>query len=371
VEYTPLSVKYRPRKLEDLVGQPVLVRTLSNAIKAQRVHHAFLFVGCYGCGKTTAARVLAASLNCEKGETLEPCGTCDNCVGIMEGKNADVVELDAPSNGGVEHIRDIRTEASYRAVNSKYKIFIIDECHALSKPAVEAMLKVLEEPPEYVKFILCTTERAKVKPTILTRCQCFKFSLLPWGQIGSNLKKICIAENVSIEDDALKVIAKEANGHMRDGLQNLDMVIAYAGGGKPVTVQSAREALGAADAGLYFQLVDHVLQKSFSGGIRTIQTLLLGGSNVETVVAGLMDHLRTLLVIAACDSTAGIISLSEDEKKKFLHQRQLMKPKLIDDMITNLVAIHRGLFYNVSPTVLFEQFLLKSILAYSALSKEG
>ncbi len=361
--FVPLSEKYRPRTFAELVGQDVLTRTITNDIKNKRVPHAIMLCGPSGVGKTTTGRIIAASLNCEKGQTVDPCGTCQNCVDILEGRSADVTEIDAASHGQIENIRDLKVEAAYRAVGSKYRIFIIDECQGITPKGFDAMLKLLEEPPEDCKFILCTTERQKMKHTVIARCSDFNLNLLPWNLIAAHLKTICQKESIQINDDALKAVSKHADGHMRDALKHLDSVLSYAGSDK-ITGEIAHAALGTADDNLYFDLVNAVINKSFSSGVKTIQQVLLTGQNASAVVNGILNHLRTLMVISICENTSGIICLTEEEKKRFVHQRQLMKPSVIADMILSLIVAHRGLFYSVSPQVLLEHFLFESIKSH-------
>lgn len=360
MRYTPLVKKYRPKKLSEIVGQDVLVRTLTNALTSESVYNAYLLYGGFGGGKTSAARVIAASLNCEKGVSAEPCGTCDNCTSIIAGKHVDVVELDAASHRGIDEIRAIRKESQYSPVNARYKVFIVDECHALSGAAAEAMLKIMEEPPSEVVFILATTERHKMINTILSRCQEFKVVTLPWNLIAAHLKDICHKEGVTIDDDAIRLIAKSSSGHMRDGIKNLDTVIMYAGGQK-ITLAVAEASIGTVDDSAFFDLIDCVIQRKFSDGVRCLQNILLKGQNIEMILNSLFDHFRTLLVIRCCDNTSGILSLNEEEKKRFLHQATSLQPDAIDEMMTYLVEINKGVAVNVNPQVLLEQFLLRSI----------
>jgi DNA polymerase-3 subunit gamma/tau len=374
-DYIPLDLKHRPRKLEDLVGVPVLTRTLTNAIKAKRLRNTFLFIGAYGCGKTSAARVLAACLNNPGGESATP-KACARTDAIIAGKSidaesnaTDVIEMDGASTRGIDDIKDIRKEASYHPTSGKYKIFIIDEVHGLTPQAFESFLKLLEEPPSYCKFFLCTTEANKLKPTILSRCQSFNFSTLPWNAIAAHLKGVCQKEGLTIEDGALKLISKFADGHIRDSLKHLDSVVMYAGEGVPLTTEAARDALGVSDQTTLFELIDAVITKNAALGMKLIQTMIANGQTIGGNVNMLLDHLRTLLVIGVSENTAGLVYLTEEEKVQFKHQRGLMKLGLIDDMINNLISIHRGLYYSVNPQVLLEQFLLRSIKTHHRLSQ--
>lgn len=363
MDYNPLANRYRPKTFQELIGQEVLVKTLTNAIKLGKTHHAYLFVGHYGTGKTSAARVFAAALNCLEKDKGEPCGKCKNCVDIFEGKSPDVVEMDAASNRGIDDIREIRKEANYCPVSSKYKIFIIDESHALSKDAVEALLKILEEPPSAVKFVLCTTEKHKIKPTILTRCQDFYFEKISIQTIHAHIKYICEQEKVNIDQDALRIISKYSQGHLRDALKALDKIILYSGD-EPIAKSAATKCLGAVDEELAYNLVDSVIKKDFAEGVKTIQKMMTISGDVQVATGTVIDHLRNLLVVSACSDTSGIMEVSEEEKKRLVHQRSQIKLEVVSDMIGYLVDIHKGILYNVNCQVLFERFLLESIRSH-------
>lgn len=221
--------KWRPQKFSELIGQEHIVRTLSNAIELERVSHAFLFSGTRGVGKTTTARILARVLNCEKGPTIDPCGVCTFCTEITAGNCIDVQEIDGASNNGVQEVRDLIDNVQYATSAARYKVYIIDEVHMLSKSAFNALLKTLEEPPPRVIFIFATTELIKIPETILSRCQCFEFRPLSQSQITKQLELICTQEKIEIEKRGLEDIAKIGAGSMRDAQSLLDQVIAYSG----------------------------------------------------------------------------------------------------------------------------------------------
>lgn len=365
-EYVPFAAKYRPRKLSDMVGQEAFVRTLSNSIKTNRVYPAYLFIGEFGCGKTTAARLLAACLNSPGGETVSP-KECEEVEKIFEGKSPDVIEMDGASTRKIDDIRDIKEHVKHYPVESKYKVFIIDEAHALTPEACEALLKTLEEPPEYCKFILCTTESHKIKNTIWSRCQDHVFNRMSWGVIAAHIKSICQKENISIDEDAIKIISKHSEGHVRDALKHLDKVVIFAGSEQKITGEIARQSLGAMDEGLYFSFMDAIVDRKMADGIIVIQKMLTTGKTAHNVVNGMIDFIHTLLVIGTCQSTAGIVVLNEEEKVKYQHYRSKVKLSLLENMIDNLLLIHRGLFYSANPQVLLDQFLLKSISKHYSL----
>jgi DNA polymerase-3 subunit gamma/tau len=254
MSYLVLARKWRPRSFRELVGQEHVVRALSNALDNQRLHHAYLFTGTRGVGKTTIARILAKSLNCEQGATSQPCGVCSACTEIDAGRFVDLLEVDAASNTGVDDVREIIDNAQYTPVRGRYKVYLIDEVHMLSKPAFNALLKTLEEPPPHVKFLLATTDPQKVPVTVLSRCLQFNLKRLPTELIQSHLGKVLGAEGIGFEDGALALIARAADGSLRDGLSLLDQAIGF-GGGRVVEID-VRSMLGTVAREWVFDLLD-------------------------------------------------------------------------------------------------------------------
>ena len=244
MSYTVLARKYRSANFDELVGQEHVANTLKRAIESGRIAHAYLFCGTRGTGKTSTARILAKALNCRKTDapTAEPCGKCDSCLAIARGDDMDVIEIDAASNTGVDNVREIIENAQYRPSRSRFKVYIIDEVHMLSKSAFNALLKTLEEPPSHVKFILATTEPEKVLPTILSRCQRYDFRSISSREIAAHLKEICKKEKISAEDDALALVAKAGAGSMRDALSLLDRLLSL--GDKKLGVKDVEQMLG-------------------------------------------------------------------------------------------------------------------------------
>src|ERR671912_454544 len=256
--YTVLARRYRSSTFDEVVGQDHVAQTLKRAIESGRIAHAYLFCGTRGTGKTSTARILAKCLNCEKGDgpTSQPCNECGSCQGIARGDDIDVIEIDAASNTGVDNVRDIISNAQYRPARSRFKVYIIDEVHMLSKQAFNALLKTMEEPPEHVKFILATTEPEKVLPTILSRCQRYDFRNIPTREIVEHLKNITKEEKIKADDDALLLVAKAGAGSMRDALSLLDRLLSI--GEERLTVDTLEQLLGLPKSQLLFDLADAI-----------------------------------------------------------------------------------------------------------------
>jgi DNA polymerase-3 subunit gamma/tau len=365
-----LALKYRPTKLADLVGQESVATTLTNAFQANDLYQCFIFGGNFGCGKTTTARILAAMENCEKGPTLEPCGECKMCREIFSGSSSDVKEINAAADNGIEMIRNLEDFVAVRPLLARVKYVILDEVHGLSRQAIESCLKLLEEPPPGVRFVLCTTDAHKLKGTIHSRAMPFRFVKVPWPQIAIHLKEIAKRENIPADDSALKLAARMADGSVRNSLRNLQLLMTYAGG-KAVTAEVAQQALGTVSDDSFFGLVDAVLAKDPQSGIKIVQTLFAGGNEFQQIVDGLIEHLRTLMVLTSCQNTAGLIFLSEDEKKRYVHQIKRMSIHLVTEMISLLYEVVKGVSVNMSPQMLLEHYILKSIFAYAKIERQA
>jgi DNA polymerase-3 subunit gamma/tau len=301
--YRVLARKYRPQTFAELIGQEAMVRTLANAIASGRVAHAFILTGVRGVGKTTTARIIARALNCigadgTGGPTVSPCGECEHCRGIAEDRHVDVIEMDAASRTGVDDIRELTEGMRYRPVSGRFKIYIIDEVHMLSKNAFNALLKTLEEPPPDVKFVFATTEIQKVPVTVLSRCQRFSLRRVPIDQLSAHYQYVAEAEGVAIEPGALGLIARAADGSVRDGLSLLDQAIALADG--PVSEAAVRDMLGIADRNLVFDLFETVLKGDAAGALDRMEALYQGGADPLSVIQDLLDlaHFVTRLKLA-------------------------------------------------------------------------
>lgn len=306
--YRVLARKYRPSNFDELIGQEALVRTLTNAIEAGRIAQAFMLTGVRGVGKTTTARIVAKALNCigpdgTGGPTVHPCGVCQHCVGIAEDRHVDVIEMDAASRTGVDDIRELIDGVRYRPVSARYKVYVLDEVHMLSKNAFNALLKTLEEPPEHVKFVFATTEIRKVPVTVLSRCQRFDLRRVPVDQLAAHFQGVSQKEGVTIEPDALGMIARAADGSVRDGLSILDQAIALSAGS--VSTEQVRDMLGLADRGRIYDLFDATIQGDAKTALALLDELYGVGADPVVVIEDLLDitHFltRAILVPEALD----------------------------------------------------------------------
>jgi DNA polymerase-3 subunit gamma/tau len=318
-KYQVLARKYRPETFADLVGQDAMVRTLKNAFAADRIAQAFIMTGIRGTGKTTTARIIAKGMNCigidgQGGPTTEPCGKCENCVAIMEGRHVDVMEMDAASRTGVGDIREIIESVHYRAASARYKVYIIDEVHMLSVNAFNALLKTLEEPPEHVKFIFATTEIRKVPVTVLSRCQRFDLRRIePEDQIGL-LRKIATAEKAEITDDALALITRAAEGSARDAQSLLDQAISHGAG--ETTADQVRAMLGLADRGRVLDLFDMILKGQAADALHELSSQYADGADPMAILRDLAEIAHWVSVIKITPDAAEDPTVSPDERTR-------------------------------------------------------
>jgi DNA polymerase-3 subunit gamma/tau len=291
--YIVFARKWRPRGFGDVVGQDHVVGTLRRAIENDRVAHAYIFTGTRGVGKTTTARILSRALNCEKGPTAEPCGECEACKNILSGSSFDVMEIDGASNNGVDDIRELRDNIGYSAMTGRYRVIVIDEVHMLTKPAFNALLKTLEEPPQNVIFILATTEPHKIPATIHSRCQRYDFRRVSAEQLAAHLAKICENEQVSFDKSALMLVARKAEGSVRDSLSLLDQVCSFCGG--KLSEKEVRSVLGLVETETYRTLMKDIREKNQAPALEAIQKVLFDGYDLHEFIMGLQEHIRNLL----------------------------------------------------------------------------
>ncbi len=307
--YQVLARKWRPQQFDDVVGQRPVVRTLVNALQQQRLAHAYCFSGIRGVGKTTIARLLAKGLNCRsfEGPTATPCGTCESCVEIMEGRSLDVFERDAASDRGINEMKELIEIARYSPSRDRYKVMILDEAHMLTADASNALLKVLEEPPEYIVFALATTEPNKILPTILSRCQHYQLSRISQREIEEHLAKIATAENIAISADGLALVATAADGSLRDAQTLLDKLIAFAG--ESIDEATVVDLLGLVDRVLLFRAVDLIAAEDVAGVLGLVNEMVQQGIDLHQFAVDLLGHIRNLLVVRTVDEPGEILHL--------------------------------------------------------------
>ncbi len=357
MEYLVLARKFRPQTFEGVIGQEHVVKTLRNSIGQGRVAHAFLFSGPRGVGKTSVARILAKSLNCEKGPTATPCNICSNCLEITNGSSLDVREIDGASNRGIDEIRELRENVKFAPVASKYKIYIIDEVHMLTREAFNALLKTLEEPPAHVIFIFATTENHKVPATILSRCQCYDFRRVSLNEIATNLGEVASKEGIKISPSALLWIAEAGDGSIRDAQSIFDQVISYAG--MDIKDEDVEESLGLADRKYLFRISEAVLQRDAGACLIIIEEAYLAGIDMKHFYQILVKHFRNLLLvkIAADSSSSFDIALEQIEKMK--NQVQKISRETLQRFVEILISEEAGFSRSQEPRMKLEAIIVK------------
>jgi DNA polymerase III subunit gamma/tau len=331
--YKVLARRTRPETFDDVVAQDHIIKTIQNAIRSERIAHSYLFSGPRGTGKTTTARLLAKALNCENGPTPEPCGTCDFCVAIAECKSLDVIEIDGASNNGVEDVRNLREEVGYAVTKGKRKVYIIDEVHMLSDGAFNALLKTLEEPPPHVVFIFATTEPTKVPETILSRCQRYNFRRIPTSDILAQLVGIAEKEGLKADEEALLLVARKADGAMRDGLSLLEQMLAFSE--TEITADIVRDLLGIIPRDLYFDLFDAILARDGKAALGVVASVMEEGGDVGEFTQGLLEHLRHLLIASVSKSMAAE-DLPEADKVRYVGLAEKLRE---DDLLQMLQVV--------------------------------
>jgi DNA polymerase-3 subunit gamma/tau len=349
--------KWRPQKFSELIGQEHIVRTLSNAIELDRVSHAFLFSGTRGVGKTTTARILARVLNCEKGPTIEPCGTCSLCMEITQGNCIDVQEIDGASNNGVAEVRDLIDNVQYATASARYKVYIIDEVHMLSKSAFNALLKTLEEPPPRVIFIFATTELIKIPETILSRCQCFEFKPLSNAQITKQLKLICGQENIQIDTKGLVEISKVGAGSMRDAQSLLDQVIAYSG--KNIDTDSVESVLGIVGGTTLELFAERLIKREPAELIALVQEVANQGKDLGLFCLSMMEYLRNLLMVKVSRNPENLLNTHTCDLSILKKQAEGFNADELQQMFTILTRAETEMKRSSLGQMVFEMAILK------------
>jgi len=344
-ESTSLYRRHRPGSFDEVVGQTHVVRTLRNAVEQGKVHHAYLFIGSRGTGKTSMAKILARSLNCERGgPTVTPCGECESCVTIAAGTSVDVIEMDAASNRSVDDVRDLRERVAYAPAGGHWKVYILDEAHMLTKEAWNAFLKTLEEPPPNTVFVLATTESHKVMATIADRCQRFDFQRPSLEQISEVLNRVAAAESIEVEDGAVAMIARSASGSFRDALGTLDQLVAF--GGSQVELTDVLEMLGAADAELLFETIDAVVAEDPKQVLLGIERMARSGRDPSQFARDLLAHLRHLLIVQTTGEVPATFVVTATDTGRMQAQAQAISAanliRTIDELADALTAVREG-----------------------------
>ena len=311
--YEVVARRYRPQSFEALIGQQQVTRALGNAISTNRVGHAYLFTGARGVGKTSAARIFAKALNCVSGSAPNPCNQCDSCQAVSVGEDVDVLEIDGASNRGIDEIRQLRSNVAVRPSRSRFKIYVIDEVHMLTKEAFNALLKTLEEPPEHVKFIFCTTDPEKIPITVLSRCQRFDFAPVETAEILGRLREITTAEGATAEGEALELIARRAAGSMRDSQSLLEQLLSFAG--KKVTVDHVHTMLGTAKTSRIQQIVTELANRNCATALAELDLAVSEGVDVGQLIEQLLSHLRDMMVLAVDGSSELLLHNSQSDSQ--------------------------------------------------------
>lgn len=358
MSYTALYRKFRPQEFDDVKGQDHIVTTLKNQIKAGRIGHAFLFCGTRGTGKTTVAKIFAKAVNCEHPVDGSPCGECPTCKAITEGSSMNVIEIDAASNNGVDNIRQIREEVTYRPTEGKYKVYIIDEVHMLSAGAFNALLKTLEEPPSYVIFILATTEAHKIPITILSRCQRYDFHRISIDTIAGRLVELMQEEQVDVEEKAIRYVAKAGDGSMRDALSLLDQCIAFHLG-ETLTYENVLEVLGAVDTEIFSRLLRQILGKDIAGAIATLDALVDEGREMGQMVNDFTWYLRNLLLMQSSDDMEDVLDMSKEHIQSLKEEASMVKPEVLMRYIRIFSELSNQVKYATQKRIVIEIAIIK------------
>lgn len=360
MSYTALYRKYRPSEFDDVKGQDHIVKTLKNQIVNGRTGHAYIFCGTRGTGKTTIAKIFAKAVNCQNTKDGTPCGECASCKAIASGSSMNVVEIDAASNNGVENVRNIIEEVQYSPVDGKYKVYIIDEVHMLTKEAFNALLKTLEEPPEYAKFIMATTEVHRIPITVLSRCQRYDFKRIGIDTISDRMQELINSENVQVEDRALRYIARAADGSMRDALSLLDQCIAF-NYGKELTYDMALDILGAVDTTVFSELLRLIADDDILGQVDLLEKIILQGRELGQFVTDFTWYLRNLMLIMSSDNDKieEILEMSTENVARLRQEAEMFDLNAVFRYITVFSELSGKLKFASQKRILVEMTLIK------------
>jgi DNA polymerase-3 subunit gamma/tau len=366
MSYISFYRKWRPRNFDEIIGQEYNIKTIKNAISNNRISHCYIFCGPKGTGKTSTARILAKAVNCVKGVTPDPCNKCDNCVSISNGTSVDVVEIDAASNRGIDEIRELREKVRYLPNVLRKKVYIIDEVHMLTPEAFNALLKILEEPPEHVIFIMATTEPNRVIPTILSRCQRFDFYPIPVDKIKIRLRNIAKNENIVISDPAINLISKYADGSLRDADSILEQLAAF--GGNKIDIGDVISLLGITDLDLLFNFADVLIKKNLTEGLPIINKIIGSNQNLKIFISEFLDHLYDLYVIKNYSSPFEILNISDDYRERYLNQAQKLQKEELEFYIELFTDLLKQAKWGEQLKVFFKSTVVKAI-SYNVMDK--
>ncbi|MCQ2499593.1 MAG: DNA polymerase III subunit gamma/tau [Lachnospiraceae bacterium] len=358
MSYTALYRKFRPRTFDEVKGQDPIVTTLKNQIKNERTSHAYLFCGTRGTGKTSIAKIFARAVNCENPNDGSPCGECSLCKAILQGSSMNVIEMDAASNNGVDDIRQIVEEVSYSPTQGKYKVYIIDEVHMLSSGAFNALLKTLEEPPEYVIFILATTEVHKLPITILSRCQRYDFRRISIDEISDRIKELLDVEGVEVEDKAVRYIAKTADGSMRDALSLLDQCIAFYFEQR-LTYDKVLDVLGAVDTEVFSEIVRFIIKGDVVNTLKVLEKITIQGRELTQFVNDLVWYLRNMLLLKTSEANEEIVDLSSENMLRLKEEASTVPTEVLMRYIRILSELSGQIKFANQKRILIEVALIK------------
>ena len=363
MEYQVLARKYRPNSFSDMIGQEHITQTLQNALISGKTAHAYLFVGPRGIGKTTIARIFAKALNCKQAPIKNPCNKCDSCHSISSGNNIDIIEIDGASNNSVNDIRNLREEVLYTPVNSKYKIYIIDEVHMLSNSAWNALLKTLEEPPPHIKFLFATTEAHKILPTVLSRCQRFDLQRIPQNLISKRIAEIAVAENVVISSNAVNAIAKAADGGMRDALSLLDQIIAFHSSDetKEINEDQVLKTFGLTAPENLDNIILSIITNNYSGLITNLHLLAQQGKNLEDLFNDILEYLRGIEITLLISDPISILEVGNDIIQKYKSIGAKTNIAKIQRLLESLSSVGKILHDSLNKQVFLETSLFKAM----------
>lgn len=356
MSYLVLARKWRPQGFDDLVGQEPIIRILKNSIAQKKIAHAYIFSGPRGVGKTSTARILAKALNCENGPTPSPCGTCASCTAVKDGTSIDVLEIDGASNNSVDDIRDLREGVKYTPLGGRYKIYIIDEAHMLSTSAFNALLKTLEEPPPHAIFVLATTAPRKIPATIFSRCQHLPFRRISAQKIKERVRHIASSEDIKISDSAIEIVARAADGSMRDSLTILDQVTAFS---SEIDADGVNDLLGIADIGMLAEVSSAIIDGDREKIISVISELVDKGTDLKSFAKDLVEFFRNLLIAKFVKKPEEILDLSEDEIKIVSGILPKVSPDLLTLMLSEMVKAELDVRSSFSPRLNLEMSLIR------------